>query len=160
MSHMLHLVVAIADEPFVVQGRPVPPFQKVVGFLLVVGNATELRDRSRVVQRKPVFVDQQLLVIGTVNPHMCVSVWFSHETVTQDHTVMQRCKRGGIKVTASTVNKTSCLHMVMGSALLIRVVLKKKIGMTNAERLSERREESMVWSSSYRVSANQRRGER
>ena len=49
VTHVLHLVVSVADEPLIVQRHSVPTPQKVVGLLLVVGNAAELCDRKRTV---------------------------------------------------------------------------------------------------------------
>lgn len=155
---MLHFVVSVADKPLIVQRRSVPTPQKVVGLLLVVGNAAELCDGKRTVQREPVLVNQQLLLTIKGESHMSVAIRFSHETYTRVHTGVKRGKGGRIQITASRMNGNEFEYMVMGSVPLIRLVLKKKIGMTNAEKLSDRRDKSIAWSSSYRVSANHRRG--
>ena len=109
------------------------------------------------VQGEPVVVDQQLSLTDTAIAHVSVSVGFSHEALTRFHTTMEGGKRGRIQVASSMMKGGTNTHMVMGSASLIRVALKKKIGMTNAEKASDRREKSIAWSSSYSVARNHRR---
>ena len=144
MPHMLHLVISVANKPFVIQRRSVPALQKVIGLLLVVGKAAELRDGNRAVQREPVLVDQQLSLTANAIAHMRVAAWLSHEAFARIHTFVEGGKGGGVQVASSMMKGGITTHMAMGFISLIRVVLKKNIGMTTAEKPSDRREGLIV----------------